>query len=130
MKEFYSKLLQIIKQTSNTSLHHIVPPAPKAVNPKGHPGKSWHARVGELVNNENAAKEGLLQAQHLENHTWHPDGLLSVNPRGSHPIYQLVHRASLHWKDKHERASTTLRQAVREYSRRYNRPPPKGFDHW
>jgi hypothetical protein len=29
-----------------------------------------------------------------------------------------------------DRQSKTLEQAVKEYTRRYGRPPPKGFDDW
>lgn len=34
------------------------------------------------------------------------------------------------WALKHSHASTNLPEAVSEYKRRYNRSPPRGFDHW
>ncbi|KAF7378029.1 SPX domain-containing protein [Mycena sanguinolenta] len=39
-------------------------------------------------------------------------------------------RAESAWAQKLSRASTTLRAAVSEYRRRYNRLPPRGFDAW
>lgn len=66
----------------------------------------------------------------LPNHQWRSDGLVDVNPNGAHPIYELVRRAEAQWEAKQRRASKTLKQAVKEYKRRYKRLPPKGFDHW
>ncbi|KAI5119394.1 hypothetical protein M0805_005937 [Coniferiporia weirii] len=66
----------------------------------------------------------------LPAHDWRRDGLLTVNPDGAHPIYELIRHAELRWEAKQRRASKTLREAVREYRRRYKRLPPKGFDHW
>ncbi|KAF8154717.1 glycosyl transferase family 90-domain-containing protein [Crassisporium funariophilum] len=66
----------------------------------------------------------------LGKHRFRPDGLVEVNVEGAHPIYELIARAEKEWKDKLEHASTTLEEAVREYRRRYNRAPPKGFDLW
>ena len=57
-------------------------------------------------------------------------GFLTVNPDGAHPIFDLVASAEKRWKDKLTRASKTLDEAVKEYKRRYNRPPPRGFDGW
>ena len=57
-------------------------------------------------------------------------GFLTVNPDGAHPIFQLVSTAEKRWKDKLARASKTLDEAVKEYQRRYNRLPPRGFDDW
>ncbi|KAJ6551850.1 glycosyl transferase family 90-domain-containing protein [Mycena capillaripes] len=66
----------------------------------------------------------------LGQHTYRPDGLLEVNPLGPHPIFELIERAEAVWAAKLARASTSLRQAVAEYTRRYRRPPPRGFDLW
>ncbi|KAJ7178854.1 glycosyl transferase family 90-domain-containing protein [Mycena crocata] len=66
----------------------------------------------------------------LGQHVWRFDGLLEVNPLGAHPIFELVERAESAWAAKLAAASTTLRQAVAEYTRRYARPPPRGFDLW
>ncbi|KAJ7262915.1 glycosyl transferase family 90-domain-containing protein [Mycena rebaudengoi] len=63
-------------------------------------------------------------------HTYRPDGLVDVNPDGPHPIFELVERAEAAWAAKQARASTSLREAVAEYRRRYKRAPPRGFDEW
>lgn len=63
-------------------------------------------------------------------HVWRSDGLLEVNPQGRHPVYDLVEKAKKQWNAKVTRQSKTLRDAVREYRRRYQREPPFGFDHW
>ncbi|KAJ7489311.1 glycosyl transferase family 90-domain-containing protein [Mycena latifolia] len=63
-------------------------------------------------------------------HIYRDDGLLEVNPEGIHPIFELIRRAEAAWRDKLDRASTSLAQAVAEYRRRYRRDPPEGFDAW
>jgi len=63
-------------------------------------------------------------------HTYLENGHLEVNPNGTHPILELIANAQEKWKQKMERASKTLEEAVQEYKRRYKRPPPKGFDDW
>ncbi|KAF8487537.1 glycosyl transferase family 90-domain-containing protein [Gautieria morchelliformis] len=63
-------------------------------------------------------------------HVYRPDGLLEVNPKGKHPIVELIERSDAQWKSKLDRQSKTLTQAVTEYRRRYKRSPPKGFEHW
>lgn len=63
-------------------------------------------------------------------HDWRSDGLVDVNPDGSHPILELISRANEEWELKLRRASKSLYQAVAEYKRRYHRAPPKGFDDW
>ncbi|KAJ7347923.1 glycosyl transferase family 90-domain-containing protein [Mycena albidolilacea] len=65
-----------------------------------------------------------------ESHTYHPSGLLLVNPRAAHPIPALIRTAEAAWALKLARASTTLRQAAAEYTRRHGRLPPRGFDAW
>ncbi|KAM0753101.1 hypothetical protein T439DRAFT_378824 [Meredithblackwellia eburnea MCA 4105] len=47
-----------------------------------------------------------------------------------HPIHDLIANATGLWEKKLARQSKTLEQAVKEYRKRYNRLPPKGFDHW
>ncbi|KAJ7591707.1 glycosyltransferase family 90 protein [Mycena floridula] len=66
----------------------------------------------------------------LGKHHYREDGLLEVNPSGPHPIFELMKDAEDKWKLKIAAASTSLSQAVREYQRRYNRDPPRGFDSW
>ncbi|KAJ3809218.1 hypothetical protein F5876DRAFT_77973 [Lentinula aff. lateritia] len=63
-------------------------------------------------------------------HTYRPDGLLEVNPKGPHPIFELMDRAEKEWNDKSRKASTSLGEAIGEYRRRYRRNPPKGFNKW
>ena len=47
------------------------------------------------------------------------------------PITRLIERASSVFESYTNTASsTTLEDAVNEYVRRYQRPPPPGFDHW
>ncbi|RDB16600.1 Beta-1,2-xylosyltransferase 1 [Hypsizygus marmoreus] len=58
------------------------------------------------------------------------DGLVEADEEGPHPIYELIARAEKAWEGKLKRASTTLGDAVKEYKRRYRRPPPRGFDQW
>ena len=65
-----------------------------------------------------------------DKHRYRPDGLLEVNMGGSHPIYELMARAEKRWYGKLSKASKTLEEAVAEYRRRYERPPPKGFELW
>ncbi|KAL0566423.1 hypothetical protein V5O48_015589 [Marasmius crinis-equi] len=59
-------------------------------------------------------------------------GEKTVEPKGitQHPIPKLMDEAEGHFRQKIERQSKTLPEAVAEYKRRYNRPPPKGFDEW
>ncbi|KAG8919514.1 hypothetical protein FRC00_011243, partial [Tulasnella sp. 408] len=47
-----------------------------------------------------------------------------------HPLLDLIEEADKKWEATVKRQSKTLEEAVREYERRYNRPPPKGFDDW
>jgi hypothetical protein len=66
----------------------------------------------------------------FEEHVYRADGLLDVNPKGRHPILELMERSETQWKRKVKHQSKTLKQAVNEYKRRYKRLPPKGFDIW
>ncbi|KAF9004583.1 glycosyl transferase family 90-domain-containing protein [Cyathus striatus] len=66
----------------------------------------------------------------LGKHKYRPNGLLEVNEHGPHPIYELIERAESDWKQKLEKSSRTLEEAVQEYRRRYHRAPPRGFDDW
>ena len=47
-----------------------------------------------------------------------------------HPIPRLMAEAEENFKLMLSRQSTTLKKAVAEYKRRYQRNPPKGFDQW
>ncbi|KII83965.1 glycosyltransferase family 90 protein [Plicaturopsis crispa FD-325 SS-3] len=66
----------------------------------------------------------------LPPHQYRADGLLTVNPDGAHPIFELTRRNEALWRAKLKRASKTFDQAVREYERRYHRKPPLGFEAW
>ncbi|PFH51587.1 glycosyltransferase family 90 protein [Amanita thiersii Skay4041] len=87
---------------------------------EGHDDTHQHQQVPNQI--------GSLRS--LETHTYREDGLVEVNPNGPHPIFKLIRDAEKAWERKHRRASRTLREAVREYKRRYMRDPPRGFDHW
>lgn len=52
------------------------------------------------------------------------------NANLQHPIPALMEAAEEVYRQKLDRQSKTLDQAVKEYKRRYKRPPPKGFDAW
>ena len=59
-----------------------------------------------------------------------PDkGLLGLTYGAKHPIELLVEEANAKFQIL-ERQSTSFREAVTEYKRRYNRDPPQGFDRW
>lgn len=70
------------------------------------------------------------QKQKGRSHTFNPNGILEPNPKGQHPIYDLIERSHGAWQEKLDGASKTLAEAVNEYRKRYNRAPPKGFDRW
>ncbi|KAK4054476.1 hypothetical protein OIV83_000970 [Microbotryomycetes sp. JL201] len=89
--------------------------------------KDWHDY--QVANNPNRP----LTPEEIEmqsRHTFHPNGLLIVNPKGRHPISVLIEDAESKWRRKVETQSRTLSEAVTEYKRRYRRNPPKGFDEW
>ncbi|KAJ9108572.1 hypothetical protein QFC19_002288 [Naganishia cerealis] len=92
--------------------------------------KSWKdTLVDKFFPDPEAAPIG-RETGELEEHTYMDNGLVAVNPRGRHPIYDLLSRSQKQWMEKSARQSSTLRQAVKEYRRRYHRSPPKGFDLW
>lgn len=89
--------------------------------------KSW-TELRALEDPNRPLTEAELEAR--SSHTFHPNGLLLVNPRGRHPIHVLIERAEKRWKEKVAKQSRTLKDAVREYKLRYKRNPPRGFDEW
>lgn len=95
---------------------------------------AW-ALTTRTVMTEPTASPHLVQAARregspLQQHRYRSDGLLEVNPNGPHPIYELIENAEAEWDAKVARSSKTLKAAVIEYERRYERPPPLGFDKW
>ena len=66
------------------------------------------------------------------NHFYSPTGhlLVSPDPDAPHPIPPLLALGEKRWEELLSRQSRTLNEAVREYTRRYGRRPPKGFDIW
>ncbi|KAJ7080641.1 glycosyl transferase family 90-domain-containing protein [Mycena belliarum] len=95
----------------------------------------WATRTVKLVETPKPKKKEIRikdkpRRPPLGQHTYRADGLLEVNPLGAHPIFELVERAEAAWAAKLAAASTSLRAAAAEYTRRYGRRPPRGFDAW
>lgn len=58
-------------------------------------------------------------------------GLVTIeDDTQEHPIKTLMTTAQQEWENKNSRQSRTLREAVTEYQKRYERAPPKGFNKW
>lgn len=51
-------------------------------------------------------------------------------PQPEHPVYELMERGEELWRKVRDRQSKTLKDAVKEYRRRYGIDPPAGFDEW
>lgn len=51
-------------------------------------------------------------------------------PGGSHPMWHLIKKAETQLEQMKTRQSKTLKEAVAEYRRRYEIPPPPNFDKW
>ncbi|KIO30210.1 glycosyltransferase family 90 protein [Tulasnella calospora MUT 4182] len=85
---------------------------------------SGHLQRKHVVPTTSSAAEVKLH------HTYRPDGLVEFVPSGLHPVYELIQVSEKKWRDKLERSSRTLKEAVEEYRRRYHRMPPKDFDKW
>ncbi|KAJ3879476.1 capsular associated protein [Lentinula edodes] len=54
----------------------------------------------------------------------------SILTYSTHPITRMMDEAEERFRDKVERQSKTLPEAIEEYKRRYGMPPPKGFGGW
>lgn len=107
--------------------------------------QSWRDRFFERAAGRFAKSAKAIKA---DDHYTEADGLLffppapATNAQGGvalaragqpdvrHPILHLVEQAEKKWEALLEKQSTTLEAAVKEYTRRYNRPPPAGFDLW
>ncbi|KAG8885256.1 F-actin-capping protein subunit alpha [Tulasnella sp. 331] len=55
---------------------------------------------------------------------------IGPSSKARHPMYDLMNVAEKKWEKMVSRQSKTLKEAVKEYQRRYKRLPPKGFDKW
>lgn len=74
--------------------------------------------------------ESLLASSPNGGHTFHPNGLLLVNPKGRHPIHVLIDHAEKKWRDLVKKQSDNIDDATAEYKRRYKRNPPAGWEGW
>ncbi|WVF69132.1 hypothetical protein IAT40_003906 [Kwoniella sp. CBS 6097] len=74
----------------------------------------------------------LHSSQKHQHHTFSPTGhlIISDSPEAPHPIPVLISLGEKRWEELLSRQSRTLEEAVREYTRRYGRRPPRGFDAW
>lgn len=115
----HPRLLPLIRHSGN-AIQYLSPDLGSKV-------KSWH---DYQVNNDPSRPLSPEELEAASRHTYHPNGLLLVNPKGRHPIHLLIEDAERKWKEKVARQSRTLSEAVREYKRRHRRNPPKGFDDW
>ncbi|KAI4092555.1 MAG: hypothetical protein LQ344_003401 [Seirophora lacunosa] len=63
---------------------------------------------------------------------WHSEDKAegSYKPIDAHPISQLMEEADLEWAAYENSRSTTFRQTVGKYRRKYGRHPPPGFKEW
>lgn len=91
---------------------------------EGHRFGDGHRWLGKKGRHGGKGKSRMPQ------HVYRADGLMEVNPNGTHPIYNLIQRSEKLWEAKSKKASKTLKEAVDEYKRRYHRMPPKNFDKW
>lgn len=112
-------LLPILRHSSN-AVSYLHPPTGQRL-------KDWHDYQVKTDPNRPLTP---AEIEERSRHTFHPNGLLLVNPKGKHPIHQMIERAEQQWKDKLAKQSRTLSEAVAEYKQRYRRNPPKGFDDW
>lgn len=93
-------------------------------------------KVGKGTKAARPAKQNNKGKERVKGKPKVDDGLYRFNPSelvklgGPHPITTLIKRAQMEWDAKVARQSKTLRAAVEEYRRRYNRAPPKGFEKW
>ncbi|EIW73449.1 hypothetical protein TREMEDRAFT_42362 [Tremella mesenterica DSM 1558] len=63
-------------------------------------------------------------------HLYSSTGHLLISTKSSHPIPLLLTLGEKRWEELLSRQSRTLGESVREYTRRYGRLPPKGYDLW
>lgn len=61
---------------------------------------------------------------------WHSEKRKLNQAAATHPIEILIEQGQQRWKNLLANQSKSLSHAVGEYTRRYGRKPPKGFDQW
>ncbi|PLW07099.1 hypothetical protein PCASD_25404 [Puccinia coronata f. sp. avenae] len=94
-----------------------------------------------ITNHHHELPQGHTNQPHQPSHpastlpksNYHTNGLYLLSqlpPFERHPILNLIQNAEKEWARKLSRSSKTLAEAVAEYRRRYNQPPPYGFDKW
>ncbi|KAL9599517.1 MAG: hypothetical protein Q9219_003761 [cf. Caloplaca sp. 3 TL-2023] len=68
----------------------------------------------------------------LPRQPWHSKEKIEgpYEPRDAHPISQLMAEADKAWAAYENSRSTTFRQTVSKYRRKYGRHPPPGFKEW
>ena len=85
-----------------------------------HSGRRYHTQLEDML------------VEEISQDHWNPKTSFqnAQSVIREHPIPQLMQKAEEKYKKKLGSQSKTLKAAVREYKRRYHRPPPKGFDQW
>lgn len=121
------------KDLSKSATFSYLPSPP---SPAGLAAKA-HFPLANLFSSKrsSAKRQAEEQARELASsphggHTFHPNGLLLVNPKGRHPIHVLIENAEKKWRALLKKQSKTLDEATQEYKRRYKRNPPKGWESW
>ncbi|WWD18593.1 hypothetical protein CI109_103046 [Kwoniella shandongensis] len=99
---------------------------------KLHPSSSHHDPLSHPHPPHNLTSHNSHSHTKSHHHTYSPTGhlLVSSDPEAPHPIPLLLDLGEKRWEELLSRQSRTLSEAVREYTRRYGRRPPKGFDVW
>ena len=94
--------------------------------------QSWRESLVDrlFAGSEDVDQPRVPEKVEIKPHNYMDNGLVAVNPQGRHPIFDLLTRSQEAWRQKTSKQSTTLWQATKEYRKRYQRPPPKGFDQW
>ncbi|KAK4703965.1 hypothetical protein P7C70_g2252, partial [Phenoliferia sp. Uapishka_3] len=96
----------------------------------------WRAECGTTGSDSFSGLEYQLEGGHLFYPAASPSStpntkLKSPTPAGQpHPIHLLMSQAQQSWRKKLSRQSKSLPEAITEYTRRYNRPPPLHFPAW
>ena len=86
--------------------------------------------VGRRASLANLEANSDVDSSSYNNWALFPNTLHSAGTIAEHPIPKLMADAEVNFRKLLSRQSRTLSAAVREYKRRYNRDPPKGFDEW